>query len=139
MRGLKIVLWITAILCLLAVLGLFGPFSMYESIARAFGLETLPDSPFVEYAIRTVMATYIGIGVYFIILAMAPMKYPLLVPFTGLATIILGLVCAISGPAAGMPAVWYIADALSCIVLGALILVFWKQAKKTSRPVASAT
>jgi hypothetical protein len=139
MRGLKIVLWITGILCLLAVLGLFGPFSMYESIGRAFGLETLPDSPVIEYAIRTVAATYMGIGVYFIILAMTPMKYPLLVPFSGLATIILGLVCAISGPAAGMPAVWYMADTLSCVVLGALILVFWQQAKKTSEPAVSAT
>jgi hypothetical protein len=139
MRGLKIVLWITGILCLLAVLGLFGPFSMYESIGRAFGFETLPDSPLIEYAIRTAAATYMGIGVYFIILATAPMKYPLLVPFTGLATIILGLVCAISGPAAGMPAVWYMADALSCIVLGALILMFWRQTKQTSGPMVGTT
>jgi hypothetical protein len=135
MRGLKVCLWITGVACLLAVIGLFLPFSACESVARFFGVENLPDSPLIMYAIRTVAATYIGIGLYFVILALHPMKYGVLVPFSGLVAVLLGVVCAIAGPAVGMPFVWYLGDSLSCAVLGVLILVFWRQAKQTSREI----
>jgi hypothetical protein len=29
----------------------------------------------------------------------------------------------------GMPALWFLGDSLSCVVLGVLILVFWRKAK----------
>lgn len=129
MRGLKICLWITGILCLLSVVGLFLPISAFESIAGFFGIETLPDSPLVMYGIRTMSATFAGIGVFFIILALNPVKYGVLVPFSGIAAVFIGVVCAISGPIVGMPAFWYLGDSLSCLVLGVLILVFWRKAK----------
>ena len=129
MRGLKICLWITGILCLLSVVGLFLPISAFESIAGFFGIETLPDSPLIMYAIRTMSPTFIGIGAFFIILALNPVKYGVLVPFSGIAAVFIGVVCAISGPIVGMPAFWYLGDSLSCLVLGVLILVFWRKAK----------
>ena len=132
MRALKICLWIAAVGCLLSVVGLFLPFSACESVARFFGLETLPDSPLIMYAIRTVAATYVGVGVFFVILALRPMKYGVMVPFSGLAAIVLGIVCAITGLAVAMPPLWFLGDSLSCIVLGVLILVFWRQAKQAS-------
>lgn len=132
MRGLKICLWITGILCLLSVAGLFLPLSAFKSIAGFFGIETLPDSPLIMYAIRTMSATFIGIGVFFIILALNPVKYGVLVPFSGFVSVFIGVVCAISGPIVGMPAFWYLGDTLSCLVLGVLILVFWQKAKKTA-------
>jgi hypothetical protein len=131
MRGLKICLWIAGILCLLVV-GLFLPLSAYESITGFFGIETLPDSPLIMYAIRTVSATFIGIGAFFIILALNPVKYGVLVPFSGLAAVFIGVVCMITGLAVGMPALWFLGDSLSCLVLGVLILVFWQKAKRLS-------
>ena len=130
MRGLKICLWITGIVCLLAVVGLFLPISAYESIAGFFGIETLPDSPLVMYAVRTLSATFIGIGAFFVILALNPVKYGVLVPFSGIAAVFIGVVCFITGLAVGMPAVWFLGDSLSCAVLGVLILVFWQKTKK---------
>jgi len=132
MRGLKICLWIAGILCLLSVVGLFLPLSAFESLAGFFGIEKLPDSPLFEYAVRLMSATYVGVGVYFIILARDPMKYAVLVPFTGIAAVLLGAVCAITGLAVVMPALWFLGDSLSCLVLGVLILVFWRQAKQAS-------
>lgn len=129
MRALKICLWITGIVCLLSVVGLFLPLSAFESIAGFFGIETLPDSPLIMYAIRMVAATYIGTGVFFIILALNPAKYGVLVPFSGLAAIFIGVVCVITGLAVGMPAPWFLGDFLSCAVPGVLIFVFWRQTK----------
>jgi len=132
MRGLKICLWIAGILCLLSVFGIFLPIRVVESLARAFGVQTLPDSPLVMYAVRVMSATYAGVGVYFVILALHPMKYGVMVPFTGLAAVFLGVVCGITGLAVGMPVLWFLGDSLSCAVLGVLIVVFWRQTKQAS-------
>jgi hypothetical protein len=132
MRGLKICLLITGILCLLAVVGLFLPLSAFESITAFFGIETLPDSPLIMYAIRVVSAMNVGIGVFFIILALNPVKYGVIVPFSGIVSVLLGVVCGITGSAVGMPAKWFLGDSLSCLVLGVLILVFWQKAKQTA-------
>jgi len=132
MRGLKICLWIAGIGCLLSVFGMFLPISAWQSIAKIFGVESLPDSPLFEYAVRLMSATYVGVGVFFVILALDPMKYTVLMPFTGIAAVLLGLICGITGLAVKMPTLWFLGDSLSCLLLGVLILVFWRRAKKTS-------
>ncbi len=130
MRGLKICLWIAGILCLLSVFGMFLPVREIGSIAKAFGVQTLPDSPLVMYVVRVMSATYAGVGVYFVILALRPMDYGVLVPFTGLAAVLLGVVCGITGLAVAMPPLWFLGDFVSCTVLGILILVFWRKARR---------
>lgn len=133
MRALKICLWVTGVLCLLAGVGMFLPVSAFDSIAKFFGVESLPDSPVVEYAVRAICATYVGVGIFYIILALDPAKYGVMVPFSGLCSIFVGAVCAITGVAARMPALWYLGDSVPCIVLGVLILVFWRQARQIRR------
>jgi hypothetical protein len=131
MVGLKICLWITGVLCFLAVVGLFLPMSAFETVVKFFGVEELPDLPLLNYAMRTGAATFVGIGVYFFILAMNPVKYGVLIPFSGLASIFIGVVCFITGATVKMPVMWYLGDSLSCIILGVLILAFQQKAKRT--------
>ena len=125
MRALKICLWIAGIGCLLSVIGVFLPISVIESIAKFFGIESLPDSPLLVYAVRLMSATYAAVGVFFVILALDPMKYGVMVPFSGVGAVFVGVVCAIAGLLAAMPLWWFLGDSLSCLVLGVLILVFW--------------
>jgi hypothetical protein len=131
MRGLKICLWITGILCLPCVFGMFLPISTLESFTRLFGIESLSGPPLATYAIRVTSAMCAGIGVFFIILALNPMKYGVIVPFSGITSVLLGVVCGITGPAVGMPAKWFLGDTLSCLVPGVLILVFWQRARRS--------
>ena len=130
MRALKICLWIAGVGCLLGVFGMFLPVSAWESIAGFFGVESPPGSPLAMYVVRVMSATYVGVGVFFVILALNPAKYGVMVPFSGLAALFLGLVCGITGLAVGMPALWFLGDSLSCVVLGVLIVVLWQRAKK---------
>jgi len=132
MRALKICLWIAGVGCLLSVFGMFLPMSVFESIAKFFGIESLPDSPLLVYAVRLMSATYAAVGVFFVILALDPMKYGVMVPFSGLGAVFVGVVCAIAGLLSEMPLWWFLGDSLSCLVLGVLVLVFWRQAKQTS-------
>jgi hypothetical protein len=112
---------------------MFFPVSAFESIAKFFGAESLPDSPVVEYAIRAMSATYVGVGIFFVILALNPAKYGVMVPFSGLCSIFIGAVCAITGIAVRMPALWYLGDSVPCLVLGVLILVLWRRARQVVR------
>ena len=132
MRGLKICLWIAGVACLLSVFGMFLPVRVVESLVKAFGGERfvdLLDSPVFLYSLRLMSATYVGVGVFFVILALDPMKYGVMVPFTGIAAVLLGVFCGITGLAVGMPVLWFLADSVSCTVLGILIVVFWRRAK----------
>ncbi|MHC4533734.1 MAG: hypothetical protein ACYS6K_07265 [Planctomycetota bacterium] len=132
MRALKIFLWIAGIGCLLSLFGMVLPVSAWESITKFFGIESLPDSPQFMYAVRLMSGTYAGVGVFFIILALAPMKYGVMVPFSGVGAVFVGVVCVIAGLLTEMPLWWFMGDSLSCLILGVLILVFWQQAKKTT-------
>ena len=135
MCALKTCLWVAGIACLLSVVGIFLPTSALESIFGAFGVElVLSDSPPFEYMVRLMSATYAAVGIYFIILALDPMKYGILVPFTAVAAVVLGLACMITGVAVKMPPLWFLSDSVPCVVLGLIILVFWKRAEKTSQP-----
>ena len=131
MLGLKICLWVAGILCLSSIVGVFLPMSMCESIVEYFGIESLPDSPLFYYMARVTSAMAVWIGAFFIILALRPMDYGVMVPFSGLSSVALGVVCAITGFREKMPNLWFLGDSLSCLVLGVLILVFWQQAKKS--------
>jgi len=133
MRALKICLWIAGVGCLVSVFGMFLPMSMLEFIVKAFGGEAIPDLPQCAYAIRVVSAAFVGVGVFFVILALNPMAYGVLVPFSGLSAVVLGIICLITGMAVGMPLLWFLGDSLSCLVLGILIFFFWRQAKQTSK------
>jgi len=132
MRGLKICLWIAGIACLLSVVGMFMPISAGESIAKAFGAEEFltADSPVLEYLVRLMSATYVAVGVFFVILALGPMDYGIIVPFSGVAAAILGLVCVITGAVIGMPILWFLGDGVPCLILGVLIVVCWRKAKQ---------
>jgi len=124
MRGLKVCLWIAGILCLLAAVGMFLPFSALRSVASLFGDEALPEGPVFVYMVRVMSATYVAIGVFYLILALDPQTYGRMVPFSGLAAVFVGVCCGVFGVLTGMPLLWFLGYAVGCTVLGILILVF---------------
>ena len=89
MRGLKICLWIAGVGCLLSVFGVFLSMRMLEAMAKVFGGEGFGDSPVFEYIVRVMSATYAAIGVFYVILALRPMDFGVLVPFSGAAELVL--------------------------------------------------
>ncbi|MBN2019252.1 MAG: hypothetical protein JW749_03395 [Sedimentisphaerales bacterium] len=132
MGALKICLVVTGIACLAAAPGVFMPMSSWEPVIKFFGVELLPESAVFEYAARVMCATYAGIGIYFIILGLRPMKYGILVPFSGLVSVALGVVCIIIGNQVGMPPKWFLSDGLGGMIFGVLILLFWLKARKAA-------
>ena len=131
MCRLKICLWITGIVCLFSGVGLVLPMSVYASWASAFGIDGFPETPMMAYMIRAMCATFAAIGVFYIMLALKPVQYPAMTLFSGLAAVFVGATCAITGATTHMP-LWYLGDALPCLLLGVLIVVFRRQVAITS-------
>lgn len=119
---------------MLAVVGVFAPMSMWPEVTGIFGVETLPDTPVFEYFARLLSASYGGIGVFFIILALRPEKYGAIIPFSAIASVLIGTTALITGRLVQLPAKWYLCDSLPCIILGVLIFVFWRQTKAKAHP-----
>lgn len=117
---------------MVGVIGVILPISAWQSFIDFFGLGPMPEAPIIGYLVRLMSALFVGIGVFFAILALNPTKYQILVPFSGVAAVILGLICGITGFVEKLPNLWFLGDALTALVLGALILFFWKKAKQTS-------
>lgn len=130
MRALKICLWISGIMWLLSVAGVFLPVSVIESFYSFMGVESFPDSVLFLYGLRVMSAIAAGVGIFFIILALRPMDYGIMVPFSGIGSMVLGVICAIAGMSVKIPALWFLGDALGCFVIGVLVLVFWRQSRQ---------
>jgi hypothetical protein len=72
--------------------------------------------------------TFVAIGVFLLILARDPLRYGVIVPFTGAATVWLGVCCALFGMATGLPALYFVVDAAGCVLFGILVLRFHRRA-----------
>ena len=129
MRQLKICLWVVGVLYSLALVGLFMKSSTIESVATTFGSPAFPDAPLFAYTLRVMLGVYSAIGLFHVILALNPMKYGALVPFAGLAAILVGAICLVWGVKVRLSALVYLADFLFCELFGALIVVFWLRAR----------
>jgi len=131
MRGLKICFWVGGFFCLLSLVGVFLPVAVLESIFKCFGVDAagVLGRPMVEYIVRLVAGTYGAVGVYLLILAKEPMRYGALVPFTAVASLLLGAGCIVIGMMVGMPAKWFLGDAGGCLVFGVVVLLLWWRVK----------
>lgn len=131
MRGLKVCLWMAAVGCLLSVVGLFMSPELIESLFNWFRVdEQFPDGALVMYMFRLMSGTSVIIGVFFAILAIDPSMYGVLLPFSGLAAVAVGMLCAVTGIALGVVPQWYLGDALPCVIIGVLIFAFWQKTKQ---------
>ena len=130
MKGLKSILWIAGVVCLLAVLGLVLPMSTLDQMTQVLGGVSLPEGPLVIYGVRAISATFVAIGVFYIMLARDPQRYGPMVPFSGAAAVFLGITCGVTGIALGLSVLVYLGDSAGCIIMGILILVFWNKSRR---------
>lgn len=130
MKGLKSILWIAGVVCLLAVLGLVLPMSTLDQMTQVLGGVSLPEGPLVIYGVRAISATFMAIGVFYIMLARDPKRYGPMVPFSGAAAVFLGITCGVTGIALGLSVLVYLGDSAGCIIMGILILVFWNKSRR---------
>lgn len=130
MKTLKVLLWVAAVGCLTAVPFIFLPWSVTVSIGSWFSSESLPCTPIAIYFFKIAFGIFGLIGVFFIILAMNPLKYGPMLNLGAFGLILFGLLAFITGISIGLPLAVYLGDGLSGLVLGIAVLIFSSKSKQ---------
>ena len=129
MKALRTTLVVTGLLCVLAIVGMALPVPTMEKLADRFGLgKTLIGTPLFIYTVRVMCATFVAIGVFLLILAGDPLRYGVMAPFAGAASVWIGVSCALFGMASRLHAIYFVGDAAICILLGIMIMRFHRRA-----------
>ena len=132
MKGLKITLWVCAIGCLMGFpLALF-PWKAIAAMCGWVGVDPPAAEPIVVYLVRIVMVLTGMIGVFFVILALNPLKYDPMLRLVGCGAILYGLVCLAGGMRYELPFQAFAWDMAFGIVAGVLVLIFRKKAIQAS-------
>lgn len=126
MRTLKICLWVVGAACLIAGMTLFLPTSIYTSLSQLIVNVEFPEHRLFSYALRVASGTYLLVGVFYIILALDPRGYGIMLPFAGVAPVVIGLTCLVVGILEGISFWVFGGDAVFALLMGGLILYFWR-------------
>jgi hypothetical protein len=131
-KRLRVVLRIAGLGCMTGVFGVALPFGWLNEWLGMMGLGEIPAGPLPAYAVRGVAATFVFVGVYFLLLAGDPVRYAPFLTLSIAALLAIGTVCLITGATTGMRPAWYLTDVAFCWVLGLLMLLWRKPAPTAS-------
>ena len=128
MKGLKIVLWVCAVGCLLSFVFAALPWNFIKGWFEFFGLKPPAMGPITVYMFRLCLATYGLIGIFFVILARNPLKYDGMLLLAAYGALLTALFCLVGGIRYGLPLWAYSCDVIFCALAGVLLLIFRKKA-----------
>jgi len=132
MKGLKIILWICAICCLLGFIGAVLPWGVITALFQWVGVQPPTAEPITVLIIRLCSAISGMIGIFFVVLARNPLKYGAMLPLAAYGLLCYGVLCLVGGIRYGLPVWTYSGDVIFGIVAGVLILVLRKKAMRAN-------
>lgn len=128
MKFLQAALCVTAFGCLTAFPFIFLPLNAVNEIITRFGAQPFPNLPSVVYLFRIACAIICLIGVFFVILALNPMRYGPMLRLGAYGLIIFGVLSLVFGSTLELPKVVFIGDGAAGLILGTLIATLAKKA-----------
>lgn len=132
MKGLRIILWICAVSCLLGFVFAALPWRAITVCYDWAGIQPPAAEPTTVYMIRLFSAVAGMIGIFFGILARNPLKYGQMLLLAAYGLLCYGLFCLVGGIRYALPVCMYAGDVIFGIVAGLLILIFRKKAIRTN-------
>ncbi len=132
MKGLKIILWITAICCLLGFVLAALPWKAITAICDWAGIQTPIALPLTVFMYRLCSAIFGIIGIFFVILARNPLKYGGMLLLAAYGLVGYGIFSLVAGIRYELPVWTYSGDVIFGVVAGVLLLIFRKKAMQTN-------
>lgn len=132
MKGLKVILWICGVSCLLGFIFAVLPWRAITTLFEWFGIQPLEPRPIIVYMIRLFSVIVGMIGIFFIILALNPLNYGAMLLLAAYGLLCYGVLCLAGGIRYGFPVWVYTGDVIFGVAFGVLILVFRKKAMQGS-------
>ena len=125
---LRLVLVVTGALMCLSGVALVLPAGQLQSIAGWFigskaAAEVWASGPVFDYVVRVGMAAYLWIGVVLLVAATNPVRHRPQITVAIGALALLTAVCLIAGIVNRLPLLWYLGDAIPCLIAAILLAV----------------
>jgi len=124
MKGLKIALWIPAIVYLLNFLGGILPWTMLSNIGSYIGVDISGCHGVVKYIVRLALVGFGFVGVFYLLLALNPLQYGKMLTLAGYGLILFGPVALAWGLYYDFQLWIWVVDVLFSFIFGGLILFF---------------
>jgi hypothetical protein len=128
MKGIKTILWICAVSCLLSFGAALMPWKVITTILQWFEAQPFSSEPMGLYTFRVFMIMSGMIGIFFLILAQNPLKYNGMFNLGSYGLLCFGVMCLIFGIFYNLRFWIYLSDAIFCMLAGALLLILKKRA-----------
>ena len=132
MKGLKIVLWICAVCCLLGFVFAALPWRAFTGLCHWVGIQPPAAEAITVFMFRLSLAIFGMIGIFFVILARNPLKYGVMLLLAAYGLVCYGVSSLVGGIRYGLPVWTYAGDVIFGVVAGVLLVIFRKKALKTN-------
>lgn len=132
MKGLKIILWITALCCLPGFVLAALPWKAVKAFCDSAGILTPVGLPITVVMYRLLSAMFGVIGIFFVILARNPLKYGGMLLLAAYGLVGFGVFSLAAGIRYGLPVWTYSCDFIFAVGAGLLLLVFRKKAEQSN-------
>jgi hypothetical protein len=114
----------------ISIFGVFLPWHVVGDQLKGLGVLTLPDDPMMNYYLRMTSAAFTAIGVLFLLMALNPLKYALILPFAGYFMTLLSVVLIVYGISLKLGPIPFYVDAIFCLLIGLGIIISERQLGK---------
>lgn len=132
MKGLKIILWISAIGSLSGFVTAILPWHIITGWIALSGIHAPGNEPATIYMFRLGFMAYGMMGIFFAVLARNPLKYGAMLPLAACFLFCYALFRLVGGILYQYPVWHYIGDFIVGIVFGILILILRNRALKST-------
>jgi len=132
MKGLKVVLWICGVSCLLGFIFAVLPWRTITTLFEWFGIQPLEARPIIVYMIRMFSVIVGMIGIFFVFLALNPLNYGAMLLLAAYGLLCYGVLSLVGGIRYGFPIWIFAGDVIFGVAFGILILVFRKKTMQES-------
>ena len=137
LRLLRLFLIFSSLGWLVCVVGIFLSWSSFIDLLRGLGGPNVAYDRMLDYWLRMTAAAYTLIGVLYLLLAMNPSKYRVMIPWFGWVMIAEGCVLLAHGIPLKLPPFPFYADVGACFLGGTGILWFAKRAEYPPREMTN--
>lgn len=109
---------------------IFLPWDVIVDQLIGLGAREIPNDPMLNYWLRMAATVFTFIGILFLMLAVKPVKFMIMLPFAGVFMLAEGLVLLVYGVILHLDPLPFYVDTAFCLLLGIGILLGQQRLKK---------
>jgi hypothetical protein len=134
LRSLRCFLLFSAFVWGVSFFGVVLPWTTAVEALQGLGAKDIPTDPMLDYWLRMASGAFALVGGLFLLLALQPVRYAVIIPWFGWLMLAEGVILLVHGVRLGLPPMPFYADTSACFLGGGGILLCSKGVR-TALPI----